>query len=167
MKIYKRICAFILFSIVSFPTALPANGWSDSMRVEINVFSGNPNPFFMITDSVTILQLRDLIQKGTDTIGNAEARVDSITAKKYVPKSGYQGLFIADIDAKGRTIYILRDMMITKVIRPEKTMAMKAKRQSLLAFKDNYNIETTLVRIGLENRLIEPSVINLLPARLK
>jgi hypothetical protein len=167
MKCDKRISAFILFFISSFSPASPADGRSDSMRVEINVFSGNPNPFFVVTDSVIIVQLRDLIQKGTDTIGNAEALVDSITAKKYVPKSGYQGLFITDIDAKGRTIYILREQMIIKVIRPEKSMAMKAKRQSLLAFKDTFNIETALVRIGLKNGLIEPSVIDLLPARLK
>jgi hypothetical protein len=167
MKTRKINLAFILFFSASFMLPCLAEEKADSLLVEINVNSGLPNPVFVITDAAVIAHVRNLMQRGTDSLENAAALVDSNTVKSYFPKLGYRGLRITDIGPNGRKKYIIREQMMIQVVRPEKSMEGKSKNPLPRAFKDNLGIEKTLVRTGLENRLIEASIIDQLPARLK
>jgi len=167
MKSWKKNLAFILFFIVSFLLPCRAEEKADSLLVEINVYSGLPNPVFVITDASVIAHIRNLLKRGTDEKENAAALVDSNTVKSYFHKLGYRGLRITDIGEEGRKKYIIREQMLFQVVRPETSTEKKSKNPLPSAFRDTYDVERTLIRLGLDNRLIEPSVANNLPVRVR
>ena len=167
MKTGKINFAFILIFIASFSIPCFTQEKTDSLLVEINIFSGRPNPGFVIADPGIVADVRNLIRQGTDSLVNAAAAVDSDTVKNYVPKLGYRGLRITDIGPEGKKEYVIREQMLFQVIRPEPSKGKAFKSPVPHAYRDNLGIERKLLRIGLDNRLIEPSLSAQLPSRLK
>jgi hypothetical protein len=167
MKTRKINLTFILLFSASFMLPCLAEEKADSLLVKIDVYSGLPNPVFVIKDTAVIARIRDLIKQGTDSLGNKAALVDSNTVKSYYAKSGYRGLRITDIGAEGWKQYIIRGQMLFQVVRAKKSVEGKSRNPLPRAFKDTYGIEKILIDFGLNNQLIDRSVAEEIPARLK
>lgn len=81
----------ILFTSLSMEAA-PANPSEKTMKVTLQLFSGRPNPVFVIRDPYTLNKIKDLM-------GNLPATKSAVASQALRPALGYTGIVVEPTEA--------------------------------------------------------------------
>ena len=138
---------FVASVLMIMATATPSAEPTDGLQVTILIFSGRPNPTFVLTDKAVLTQLKTLFK----TIPvNDKFRANTIAPSIL----GYNGILV---EAKGKMSKLPNRFLVYK-----ENIEIEGIQQKTFLMDSNHVVENLLLNYALEQQILDQKMSDLI-----
>lgn len=141
---------FVAIVLMIMATAAPSAEPTDGLQVTILIFSGRPNPTFVLTDKAVLTQLKTLFK----TIPvNDKFRAATITPSIL----GYNGILV---EAQGKMSKLPNRFLVYK-----ENIEIEGIQQKTFLIDSNHVVEDLLLNYALEQKILDQKMSDLIKSK--